>query len=40
MGEIWNWKIHLSKEEEEDIKNHLYSYMKQFFPNAKLEYFT
>ncbi|WP_408580894.1 spore photoproduct lyase family protein, partial [Bacillus mycoides] len=28
------------KKEEEDIKNHLYSYMKKFFPNAKLEYFT
>ena len=28
------------KEEEEDIKNHLYSYMKKFFQNAKLEYFT
>jgi spore photoproduct lyase len=28
------------KEEEEDIKSHLYTYMEKFFPNAKLEYFT
>ncbi|MEH7046132.1 hypothetical protein V7055_22235 [Bacillus thuringiensis] len=28
------------QKEEEDIKKYLYSYMKQFFPNAKLEYFT
>lgn len=28
------------KEEEEDIKEHLYTYMEKFFPNAKLEYFT
>lgn len=28
------------KEEEEDIKSNLYAYMKKFFPEAKLEYFT
>ncbi|MDM5232712.1 spore photoproduct lyase [Lysinibacillus pakistanensis] len=28
------------KEEEEDIKEHLYGYMQKFFPQAKLEYFT
>ena len=39
-GEIWNRKIHLSKRRRRGYKNYLYSYMKQFFPNAKLEYFT
>ncbi|KOP82985.1 spore photoproduct lyase [Bacillus sp. FJAT-21945] len=28
------------KEEEEDLKSYLFEYMKKFFPNAKLEYFT
>ncbi|UOQ48043.1 spore photoproduct lyase [Gracilibacillus caseinilyticus] len=28
------------KDEEEEIKEHLFDYMKQFFPNAQLEYFT
>lgn len=40
MGQIWDWKIHLPKEEEADIKEHLYGYMEKFFPDAKLEYFT
>ena len=28
------------KDEEDEIKNHLYGYMEKFFPNAKIEYFT
>ena len=28
------------KDEEEEMKSNLFSYMKEFFPNAKLEYFT
>ena len=28
------------KRRRRGYKNYLYSYMKQFFPNAKLEYFT
>nr|WP_223838177.1 hypothetical protein [Bacillus cereus] len=31
---------YIYQKEEEDIKKYLYSYMKQFFPNAKLEYCT
>lgn len=27
-------------EQQEDIKEHLFGYMKKFFPHAKLEYFT
>ena len=26
----------IKRSEEEDIKEHLYGYMKKFFPNAKL----
>ena len=28
------------KDEEQDIKDHLYAYMEKCFPDAKLEYFT
>ena len=40
MGEVRNWQVHLPKNEEDEIKEHLFGYMEKYFPNAKIEYFT
>ncbi len=38
--EKYRIRKYIYQKEEENIKNYLYSYMKPFFPNEKLEYFT